>query len=533
MAESKAQGQGNARGGRDRQRNGHASYGSGKPSHGTSQRGGSGYGRKPGETRERKAGGEHRSGYYRQRTGEASYRQHEFKPRERQVEGLPSRRVALSVIRDVTEKGAWAATTLDRELQKAGLNPKDRRLSARLAYDVLDRLWYLDYLLDQVMTKTDTDIRLRNVLRLGACQLLLEDHIPDMAATDTAVELCREIGLDGLAGVCNGILRNLIRRRDAGELKEPDREADLVGALSVTCSAPRFLVEQLIADYGEAEAERLLSQTGRDSHLTVRPNRMKLKAEEFEKLLEKKVWECEKGRLPDSWRIENAANISQDTDFLSGNFSIQSEQSQMAVLACNPKRGSMVLDACAAPGGKACYLSELMDGTGRVQAWEVREHRVKLIEAQVKRLGLENVRPICRDATVLREDIIEAMDLVLLDAPCTGTGEMHDKPDSKYRMQPESLEELAALQKKLLDTVSRYVRPGGTLVYSTCSVLRRENAEQVQAFLESHPDFTVDALPETIPENVRNAYATGVQLLPGVDGSSGGFYICRMRRKRI
>ena len=110
---------------------------------------------------------------------------------------------------------------------------------------------------------------------------------------------------------------------------------------------------------------------------------------------------------------------------------------------------------------------------------------------------------------------------------------MHDKPDSKYRMQPESLEELAALQKKLLDTVSRYVRPGGTLVYSTCSVLRRENAEQVQAFLESHPDFTVDALPETIPENVRNAYATGVQLLPGVDGSSGGFYICRMRRKRI
>ncbi|MCR4882640.1 MAG: 16S rRNA (cytosine(967)-C(5))-methyltransferase RsmB [Clostridiales bacterium] len=457
------------------------------------------------------------------------YRAFEHRPQvNRPVEGLPSRRSALKVVRAVTEDGAWASTALDKELQNAGLNPKDRRLAARLAYDTLDRLYYLDAILNQVMAKPDTDIRLRNILRLGTCQLLLEDHIPDNAATDTAVELCREIGLDGLAGVCNGILRNLIRRREELTIEEENP----VKRLSIVCSAPEFLVRQLAEDYGMDGAEQILKASGRDSELTIRPNLMRLKAEDFEKLLSKKVWECEKGELRDSWFVRGAANIAQDNDFLSGNFSIQSEQSQMACLAAAPKRGAMVLDTCAAPGGKSCYMAEMMDGTGRVQAWEIREHRTKLIEAQVKRLGLDNVRPMTRDASILREDLIQSMDVVLLDAPCTGTGEMHDKPDSKYRMKEESREELVALQKVMLDTVCRYVKAGGTLVYSTCSVLKDENERQILSFLERHPEFEVIQLPETIPERIRKEYGTGVQLLPGVN-ASGGFYICRMRRKRL
>ena len=457
------------------------------------------------------------------------YRAFEHRPRApRAVEGLASRRSALKVLRAVTEDGAWASTALDKELQSAGLNPKDRRLAARLAYDTLDRLYYLDALLDQVMAKPDTDIKLRNVLRLGACQLLLEDHIPDNAATDTSVELCREIGLDGLAGVCNGILRNLIRRREELRIEEEDP----VKRISIECSAPEFLVRRLAEDYGMDGAEQILRVSGRDSKLTIRPNLMRLNAAQFEALLGKKVWEWEKGELRDSWYVQGAANIAQDTDFLSGNFSIQSEQSQMACLAAAPKRGNMVLDACAAPGGKSCYMAELMDGTGRVQAWEIREHRTKLIEAQVKRLGLDNVRPMTRDAAALREDLIRSMDVVLLDAPCTGTGEMHDKPDSKYRMKEENCEELIALQKTMLDTVCEYVREGGTFVYSTCSVLKDENERQIESFLERHGEFEIAELPDTIPERIRAAYKTGVQLLPGVN-ASGGFYICRMRRKRL
>ena len=457
------------------------------------------------------------------------YRAFEHHPRgNRPVEGMASRRTALNVLRAVTENGAWASTALDKELQSAGLNPKDRRLAARLAYDTLDRLYYLDALLNQVMAKPDTDIRLRNVLRLGACQLLLEDHIPDNAATDTSVELCREIGLDGLAGVCNGILRNLIRRREELRIEEEDP----IRRMSIECSAPEFLVRRLSEDYGMEGAEQILRASGRDSKLTIRPNLMRFNAPRFEELLGKKVWEWEKGELRDSWYVHGAANIAQDADFLSGNFSIQSEQSQMACLAAAPRRGSMVLDACAAPGGKSCYMAELMDGTGRVQAWEIREHRTKLIEAQVKRLGLDNVRPMTRDASVLREDLIRTMDVVLLDAPCSGTGEMHDKPDSKYRMQEENFQELIALQKAMLDTVCEYVKEGGTLVYSTCSVLRDENEKQIASFLERHVEFEVVPLPECIPERIRAAYGTGVQLLPGVN-AAGGFYICRMRRKRV
>ena len=457
-----------------------------------------------------------------------------FETRDRReirvVEGLASRRSAYHVISAVTEKGTWASIALDRELKKAGLNTRDRRLAARLAYDTIDRLYYLDHMLSQVMAREDTDIRLRNILRLGACQLLLEDHIPEMAATDTSVELCREIGLDGLAGGCNGILRNLIRKKD--ELKLPSFDEDPVRAVSVRLSVPEFLVRQLADDYGMDEAQRMLSISGSESALTVRRNLLRTTAESFEKLLSKKVWEVKKGQLPDSWYIMNAANIGEDSDFLSGNFSIQSEQSQMACLACSPRRGSLVIDTCAAPGGKACYLAEMMDGTGRVQAWELHEHRTEIIASQVKRLGLDNVRPMTRDATVFREDLLDAADLVLLDAPCTGTGELHDKPDSKYRLKPESLQELRDLQKILLDTVSRYVKPGGILVYSTCSVLKDENERQVLRFLEEHPQFSIDPLPDTIPEHIRKDYATGVQLMPGVH-ASGGFFICRMRRKRV
>ena len=445
-------------------------------------------------------------------------------------DGLDPRRVALNVIRAVTEEGAWASLVLDRELTKAGLSPQDRRLAARLSYDTIDHLLYLDWVLSQVMAREDTDIRLRNILRLGACQLLFFDRIPDMAATDTSVKLCKELGMEGLAGVCNGILRNLIRKRE--ELVFPDRETEPIKYLSIQHSVPEFLVQRLVDDYGWEEADRLMALTGRDMAITIRPNLMVMDDAKFEKMLEGKVWEKERGMFPHVWKIRNMANVGSDSDFLSGHFSIQSEPSQVACLALNPRRGWNVLDACAAPGGKSCYLAELMDGTGRVHAWEVHEHRTRLIEAQVKRLGLENVRPVTRDATQIREEMAETMDAVLLDAPCTGTGEMHDKPDSRYRMKEENVEELVHLQKRLLEATARLVKKGGVLVYSTCSILTEENEKQVEAFLQQHPDFVAEDLPETIPEAIRARRKLGVQLLPGKD-ADGGFYICRMRRKRI
>lgn len=445
-------------------------------------------------------------------------------------DGLAARRLALAVIREVTENGAYASLALDEKLVKSGLNPADRRLVSRLVYDTLEHLMTLDHALNQVMAKPDTDIKLRNVLRLGACQILLEDRIPESAATNTSVNLCKEIGMEGLAGVCNGILRNLIRQKD--ELQWPDEAQEPVRALSVRHSVPEWLVERLETDWGREEAVALMSHSEPETSITVRPNLIDMDDEAFEELLNKKVWEHEKGAVPHSWRIRGMADIGRDADFLSGRFSIQGESSMLACMAVDPKRGMQLLDACAAPGGKTCLMAEMMGGTGRVQAWEVHEHRTALIAAQVKRLQLENVRPMTRDAAKRREELDETMDAVLLDAPCSGLGVMADKPDVKYRVTEESVAELTALQARLLDAVAPYVKRGGTLVYSTCSVLKDENVRQVEAFLQRHPEYELDKLPESIPEAFRQHADVGLQLMPHRD-HVGGFYICRMRRKRV
>ena len=335
--------------------------------------------------------------------------------------------------------------------------------------------------------------------------------------------------MEGLAGVCNGILRNLVRQKE--ELRWPDPETEPVKALSIRHSVPEWLVERLVADWGE-EAEGLMSFHSHDSYITVRPNMLRLDDAAFEAFLKEKVWEYEPGRVAHSWRVRNMAEIGHDAGFVGGKFSIQSESSMMAAMAVQPVKGMQILDCCAAPGGKTCLMAEMMGGTGRVQAWDVHAHRADLVAAQARRLGLENVRPMARDASVTREELIGTMDAVLLDAPCSGLGVMADKPDVKYRVTPESVAELVALQAKLLDTVASYVKRGGTLVYSTCSVLKDENERQVRAFLERHPEFEAVALPESIPEEFRAKAETGLQLLPHRDQVEG-FYICRMRRKRV
>ena len=444
------------------------------------------------------------------------------------VEGLESRRIALQVIRKVTEGGAYASLALDTALKGSGLSAADRRLATRLVYDTLDQLIYLDHALSQVMAREDTDIKLRNILRLGACQLLLEDRIPESAATNTCVELCAELGMDGLKGVCNGILRNLIRKKEDLTLPDPEKEPDKWH--SVRFSVPEWLWIRLREDYGTEEAEKIVSYREKEESITIRPNLTRDGEEGLEKVLEKKIWGREKGRIPFAWHITGAMDIARDADFLAGAFSIQSESSMMASLAMAPKRGQQILDCCAAPGGKTCLMAELMGGTGRVQAWDVHEHRTELIEAQARRLGLDNIRPVTRDALRHREDLTASMDGVLLDAPCSGLGVLAEKPDIKLRVTEESVRELTELQARLLDAVCDYVKPGGTLVYSTCSLLRDENERQAEAFLQRHPEFEAVKLPDTIPEAFRNQERLGLQLLPHRDGVEG-FYICRMRRR--
>ena len=452
-------------------------------------------------------------------------------PRPRTAQsGLNARRLALDVLTDVREKGAYASLALGERLRAARLSPEDRRLATGLAYGTLENQLKIDYALDRLMDHPTREPVQRDILRMGAYQILFLDRVPDSAAVDEAVKLTRAMGMEAACGFINAVLRNLSRGKD--EIAWPDREADPMTYLGVMGSMPRWLVEKLVAAYGPEEAGRVILYREEEHPVCVRPNFMRLSDDEFEKLLEEKGWRAEHGLAPHAWLIYGAGDLAADADYRAGRFSIQGQSSMLAAEALEVRPGMKVLDACAAPGGKSAYLCEQMQLTGRVYAWELHEKRAQLLEGVRRRLGLDNLRISVRDALDFRPDLEDMLDGVLLDAPCAGLGVLSQKPDIKLRLKEEDIPAIVDTQGRLLDTVCRYVRPGGALVYSTCSLLPEENGERVRTFLASHPNFVLESLPATFPEELRERQTLfGLQLLGCRDGVEG-FFIARMRRVR-
>ncbi|MBQ7455435.1 MAG: 16S rRNA (cytosine(967)-C(5))-methyltransferase RsmB [Clostridia bacterium] len=442
--------------------------------------------------------------------------------------GANPRLVAVNVVCDVLENEAYAALSLDDRLSGANLSLLDRRLCASIVYRTLENLYSIDFALSGFLRDADAlSPQARAILRTAACQILLHDRVPDSAAVNEAVKVSRALGLEGLSGMINAVLRRLAEGKERIAWPKPE---DGARYLSVMYSLPEWLAQRLVDDYGADEALKIASFRTERHFVTLRPTYGREK--EFAACLSRKVWESAPGVMPGAVRVFGAAQIARDSDFLSGVFSIQGEGSMLAAEAVGAKRGMSILDCCAAPGGKTAYLAERLEGTGRVYAWDLHAHRVELIRAMTRRLHLDNVRMAPRDAMALRDDIVGAMDAVLLDAPCTGLGVMDDKPDVKYRHTAESVVLLCDTQAKLLDTCCRYVRPGGTLVYSTCSMLKDENERQIARFLAAHPEFRIAPLPATIPEALRaQAGSCGLQLLPHRDGIEG-FFVARMERAR-
>ncbi len=443
---------------------------------------------------------------------------------------MAARRVALDTLRDVHERGAYAALALQDRLSASRLSPADRRLASSIVYATIERQTQIDFALDRLMDRPTNEPAQRDILRLSACQILFHDRVPDSAAVNEGVNLARALGMEGAAGFLNAVLRNLVRGKD--EIPWPKREDDLREYLRVMGSTPLWLVDKLISVYGEETAEQIVMYRGDTHEMVARPNMMKLTDEAFETLLAGKAWRWRRGVAPHAYLLSGVTELALDNDYRAGSFSVQGQSSILAAEAVQAAPGMRVLDACAAPGGKACYLAEIMQGTGRVYAWELHEKRSLLLESAKRRLKLENLRISVRDAVEPKPDFEGMMDAVLLDAPCTGLGVLNEKPDLKYRLKEEDVAAIAATQKKMLGALCNYVKPGGTLVYSTCSILPEENAEQIKSFLAEHPEFSVQQPPLSYPEAFRNRQSEyGLQLLAHRDGVEG-FFIARLRRAR-
>lgn len=455
------------------------------------------------------------------------------KPAMPRREGPSPRDLALRAFRDVMRNNAFASQALDRQLQTApNMADNDRRLAAGIFYFTLENRLRIEHCLTKFV-KTEPEQDAMEIMDIAAAQLLFMDKIPDHAAVNEAVEMTRRAKKDSLCPMVNGVLHNLIRARDAGELALPDRETEPKAYLSEKYSVSLPLAERLYNAYGIDVAEKIVSWTPDRRCDVIRANRMRQSDAELEQYLTAQGIDWKKGMVEGAYRVFGAGRLSELDGYKKGLFSIQGESSMLAAQAVGVKTTQQVLDACAAPGGKSALMAEAMRGTGRVYSWDLHEHRVELIRAAARRLGLENIRPQENDASKFNKNLEYEMDAVLVDAPCTGVGVMGAKPDIRYNLTEETMEALPGVQKAILDNCARYVRPGGTLVYSTCTILPEENEAQVRAFLETHPAFEPMTDNKWLPEELRGLYKDGmIQILQGRDGIEG-FFIARMRRKAI
>ena len=397
---------------------------------------------------------------------------------------MGARETALNALIACRKDGAWSNGVLKEYVERDRLDPRDAGLAARLCYGVLQNQAKLDFYLKQLLTGKLKDLHpvVRDILHLGLYQIYELDKIPDSAAVNESVSLAKKYSKNPkAASLVNGVLRNAVRTK--GTLKEPVSYAEKY-------SHPEELISLLKSNLPKGTLEPMLIADNAAPEMVVQVNTLRITAAALMQQLESSGISAK----PHSWMkdclvLSGTGNLEKLPAFQEGLFYVQDAASKLSVLCAQlPKTGARVLDCCAAPGGKSFAAAIAMEGNGSITSCDVHEHKAKLIENGAARLGLERIHALEQDATVSVEEWKDAMDAVICDVPCSGLGIIRKKPDIRYKNLKE-MEALPTLQLQILMNQASYVKPGGTLLYSTCTVLRRENEEVVKAFLAQRDDF--------------------------------------------
>lgn len=428
------------------------------------------------------------------------------------------RRAALSLLLAGEKRGTYANLALQDE-SLASLSPKERALLTALFYGVTERRLTLDYYIG-LLTKRQASAlsaSTRQLLRMGLYQILYMDGIPSHAAVNETVSLS---GDKGERGFINAVLRAALS--NPALLTPPDPSRDLIRHLSILHSMPRPLVKRFLALFGEEGCRSLLSAFNTRPSLSLRVNTQRTTREELLAHLQVDGYAAEPDPLsPVGIRIRGAASPTALYGFPEGLFFVQDTASQLAGLALSPKPGNRVLDVCACPGGKSFGAALLMGDCGEVNAFDIHESKLTLIEKGALRLGLSSVKAACHDATM---PFVGEYDAVICDVPCSGLGVIAKKPDLRYR-EDDSIGELPALQGAILSSAASALRVGGRLVYSTCTVLPEENEAVFSAFLADHPDYVA----EEFTVGGLSSHGGMLSLYPHIHGTDG-FFMAKMRR---
>ena len=435
---------------------------------------------------------------------------------------MSARQTALQVLIACRKDGAWSNGVLKQMITRDRLDRRDAALATRLCYGVLQNRGLLDHYLRQLLTGKLSSLQpvVRDILHMGLYQILMMDKIPESAAVNESVLLAKKFcpGQKNASGLVNGVLRNAVRKKDT--LEQPKGYAELY-------SHPQKLVDLLKANVGKKLAGMLKANNEIPS-TAVQVNTLQVTAEELAAMLEAEGVQTERHSWMENCLIlSGTGNLEELSTFQKGLFYVQDPASKLSVLCAELPQNSRVLDCCAAPGGKSFAAAMAMEGTGSITSCDVHPHKIQLIQKGAQRLGIENLTALCRDATVFCKEWEDQMDGVLVDVPCSGYGIIRKKPDIRLK-DPEEMESLPQLQLQILHNQARYVKKGGVLMYSTCTVLKRENEDVVDHFLRENPEFILEELP--LPSHIQQTRPGMLTLIPG-EYDTDGFFICRLRRK--
>lgn len=441
-------------------------------------------------------------------------------PKQRNPRNTDARDTALELLTVCRRQNAWADAAFNARLQRVPMSDADAALCGRLLYGVTQNRILLDFYLNAFCTQKVSHMQepLADILRLGAYQILFLDRVPDRAAVDEAVKQAIRAGRKAASGMVNAVLRRLSREK-ASLPPVPDA--------ATRYSHPRWLVERVRALLGAEETEQFLSENNRIPPLTIQVNPERASAEALlAELSESGVDAARHSWVPDCLELSGSGTVTRLASFRAGKFYVQDAAARLVTDIAGITRGASVLDVCAAPGGKTFGAALRVGENGSVLACDVNANKLPRIRDGAERLGLAaRIRTGQADAREFHPDWEAKFDIVLVDAPCSGLGIIRKKPDIRYR-DPEALSALPGLQYAILDNASRYVAPGGTLVYSTCTVLPEENEGVTDQFLSGHPDFRRVPFGDT-PGQVTQSTPGQVTLWPQRDHTDG-FYICRM-----
>ena len=416
------------------------------------------------------------------------------------------RELALAILLEV-EKGEKSHLVLRSVLEKYQyLDKQERSFLTRLTEGTIERTLELDYIINQYSKTKVQKMKpvIRNILRMAVYQIKYMDNVPDSAACNEAVKLAGKKGFGTLKGFVNGVLRSIVRSQE--QIPYPD-ETCPENSLSVKYSMPEWIVTMWLKDYGREKTEEILKSFYLSRPTTIRVNENRISKEELIKKLKNEHVNVEEHPFLDSaLLISDYDYLGALNSFYEGDFQIQDAASIQVAESADIKPGDYIIDVCAAPGGKALHAAQLLNGTGHVEARDLTEYKVGLIQENIWRMGFDNVEAVQQDATIFDEASEEKADVVIADLPCSGLGVLSKKTDLKYKMTPETEKEVAKLQKEILDVVCRYVKPEGVMIYSTCTICKAENEENTRGFLTKHPEFELEWEKQIFPARETDGF---------------------------